>query len=153
MAILQTTLLPYLSINGVKPDLLLVLVAIWSLLNGSREGSLWALAGGFLLDLLSGAPFGIGTLSLVAVSLLAGLQQVRVIHSSYFLPVFVAVASLIHDGLFLALMQLAGQPVIWEDSLFRSTTLGIALNVAAALLVYPLVRRMAKQTQAEEVAW
>ena len=153
MAILQTTLLPYLSINGIKPDLLLVLVAIWSLLNGSREGSLWALVGGFILDLLSGAPFGIGTLSLVAVSLLGGLRQVRAIHASYFLPIFVAVASLVHDGIFLTLMQLSGQPVTWMDSLLRSTLLGTALNVGAAFLVYPLLRRLASQSQAIESPW
>ena len=45
--ILQTTLFPYLAIQGVFPNTALIIVTSYSLLRGSKEGALWAQAQGF----------------------------------------------------------------------------------------------------------
>ena len=52
VAIAQSTVMPHLTIMGVKPDLMLLAVMSWSLLRGSEEGLVWAFIGGLALDLL-----------------------------------------------------------------------------------------------------
>jgi rod shape-determining protein MreD len=59
LSLLQSTVLPRITVLGVHPDLLLMVVTSWSLLRGSEEGMLWALIGGLGMDLLSGAQFGV----------------------------------------------------------------------------------------------
>jgi len=125
------------------------MVAIWGLLRGSREGSLWALIGGLLLDLLSGAPFGLATLSLLAVGALCGLQQLRMFQSRFLLPVVVVAASVVvHDLVFLFLLQLAGRPVSWADGLLYITLPGTLLSVCLVPIVYPALRLMSERTEA-----
>ena len=149
-AILQATLLPYLSIEGVKPHLVLVLVCIWGLLSGSKEASLWALMGGFVLDLFSSAPFGVATLSLVAVGLLSGWEQVRGIHSTVLLPILVAVTSVGHDLVFWVQLQLLGWHIPLAEEMLQTVLVGMLLNVGLAFVLYPLVRWLSQMAEAEE---
>ncbi len=48
--ILQTTLFPYLAIQGVFPNTALIIVTSYSLLRGSKEGALVGAGTGFLMD-------------------------------------------------------------------------------------------------------
>ncbi len=56
LAMLETTLSPYVRPLGVHPDLVTLAVLSWSLLRGTREGAVWAVIGGMGLDLLSAGP-------------------------------------------------------------------------------------------------
>lgn len=151
--VLQVTLLPHLAIGGIKPNLTLALVALWSLLRGRREGGLWALMGGILSDILSGAPFGIGTLSLLGASAVCGLPKLRMFHSRWLLPALVvAGGSVVHDLISLALLQLSGWPVSWRDGLLLAAMPAAALSAVCALFVYPVLHRLAEQIVVEEVA-
>lgn len=150
LAILQVVLLPHLSISGIKPNLVLLVVVVWSLLYGAREGCIWALMFGLLLDLLSGAPFGLASVALVAASALSGLQLWRTIHAQWFLPALVAAASVVHDAVFLLLLQITGHPVVWWDSVMYAVLPGALLSAGLALLAYPFVRRMPSRPELDE---
>ena len=140
--ILQSTLLPHFSLEGARPNLVLVLVCGWSLLRGPKEGSLWALIAGIALDLLSGAPFSLGTFSLLAVSLLSGWGQFRQFQSTLLLPVVVILmAAFLHDLFFLVGLRLMGWPVPWTQVMLSSVLPGTLLTAALAPFVYPLLRR------------
>ncbi len=69
IVILQTTFAPKLAIYGVFPNLILVLVIFKSLFKDYKEIFIWPLAGGLILDIFSGFPFGVFTLSFLVVSL------------------------------------------------------------------------------------
>jgi rod shape-determining protein MreD len=47
------------ALGGGRLNLVLVLVAVWSLVRGAQAGLLAGLAGGMALDLMSGTPFGL----------------------------------------------------------------------------------------------
>ncbi|MGE3913888.1 MAG: rod shape-determining protein MreD [Chloroflexota bacterium] len=51
-------------VGGGRLNLVLVLVAVWSLVRGAQDGLLVGLAGGLALDLMSGSPFGLNTMLL-----------------------------------------------------------------------------------------
>lgn len=72
-SLLQSTTANRLQIRGVKPDLVLLLVIIGTLIYGSRSGIVWAFLGGIGLDLFSGGPFGASSLALIAAAVVIGI--------------------------------------------------------------------------------
>ena len=52
------------SLGGGRINLVLALVAVWSLVRGTQDGLLAGLIGGLALDLMSGTPFGLHTILL-----------------------------------------------------------------------------------------
>jgi rod shape-determining protein MreD len=57
----QTTLLSYLPIQRIRPDIILVLVLYWGLTLPPVSGGIHALFLGYLMDLFSGNSFGLYT--------------------------------------------------------------------------------------------
>jgi len=64
-------------------------VVAWSLLRGTREGVILAFLGGFFLDLLSAAPFGVSTMPLLLVAFITGLGEVNILRSTFILPLLI----------------------------------------------------------------
>lgn len=153
-ALAQTTLSPCLAILGVQPNLMLLVILCWSLLRGAKEGMLWAFGGGVFLDVLCAAPFGTSTLSLLLVSFLSSLGQVTIFRSSLSPPLVVSFfGSLLHDLLFLTILQLMGWAVDWPTSLWRLMLPAAVLNTALMPLVYVLLRWLHQRTTEAELAW
>ena len=73
--LLQSTAADRLQVNGVKPDLVLLLVVIGTLIYGSKPGMIWAFLGGISLDIFSGGPMGSSSLALMAATFVVGLGQ------------------------------------------------------------------------------
>jgi rod shape-determining protein MreD len=139
-AIIQSTLSRYLKINGVHPDLVLILVIGWTSLHGLREGLTWALIGGLSLDFISGAPFGIFSLAMLAVTVAANLSQGRILGSTIVLPLSLTFPlTFMFNALALLLLNLLGWPVAWLDA-FSNVLLPLALfNTGVMLLIFPLL--------------
>ena len=74
-SLLQSTAAARIQVGGVKPDLVLLLVLIGTLIYGSRPGIVWAFLGGIALDIFSGGPMGASSLALMAATLVIGLGQ------------------------------------------------------------------------------
>ena len=84
--LVQSTISPFIKINGVHPDLVLVLVIGWVTLQGWQEGIIWGLIGGLSLDFISAAPFGIFSLAILLVTLLTASAHQLNLGSSIVLP-------------------------------------------------------------------
>jgi rod shape-determining protein MreD len=68
-ALLESSVLPELTIAGAKPDLVLVMAVVAAMLVGVEEGLVWAFLGGLMLDLiLPERPVGVTILSLLVVT-------------------------------------------------------------------------------------
>lgn len=76
--ILQTTILPFLRIGGIMPDLLLVLVIFTALFYGSLAGGVVGFVVGLIQDLLGGHYLGLGALSFFLAGFLMGYLERRV---------------------------------------------------------------------------
>lgn len=139
---------------GVSPDLVLLLTVSAILLQGIREGILIALVGGLMLDALSGGPFGLATLSLVVVSLLAGLGEINVFRAAKFLPYLTIVtATLIYNLVFLFLLQMTGRVVVWGASLLRVVLPAMLVNLLFMPIVYGLCYWLRKRLGPQSVEW
>ena len=137
VTVVQTALVPYLSIWGIFADLPLLMVVSWSLLQGRREGLVWGFVAGVAIDVLSGAPFGAATLSLSLVGFVAGLGQATVFGTHIALPLLaVFLATVVYDLLFLLVVRVMGQQVLWLDSLVRTVLPSAVLNAILTPLVF-----------------
>lgn len=134
------TLAPYVKINGVHPDLVLILVIGWVILRGVGEGLIWALVGGVSLDLVSSGPFGVFTVTMLLVALAASVSHGRVFGSSIVLPLSLTFPlSLLFNGLALLLLALLGRPVIWTEAFVYVLVPAAIFDMVLMMLVFPLL--------------
>lgn len=137
---IQATLSPYIKINGVHPDFVLLLVVGWTALRGLEEGLVWALIGGVSLDFLSGAPFGIFSLTMLLVAVVTALFHGRTFGSSIVLPViFTFPLSLFFNGMALLMLGFLGHPVDWSAAFFVILFPNAIFNTGAMLVMFPLL--------------
>jgi cell shape-determining protein MreD len=107
-----------------------------------------------LIDILSGAPLGISSLSLLLVSLLSSQGELAVFGTTLSLPLVVGfVGSLLHDLSFLFMLQLLGWSIDWPRALWRLLLLDAGLNTVFMPLVYVSLRWLHRRTKAAELAW
>jgi rod shape-determining protein MreD len=131
--LLQAAVLPQIAELQVRPDLALILILLWSIARGLREGAIWAAATGFALDLLTIAPLGTHVLPLLSVAAIGEANRIPRFRMGLLQPMAAAfVATLAHD-LLLLLIQGAG---------FDAIPIMIRLSLLAGLLnflVLPLL--------------
>lgn len=154
VVILQVTWLPLIPISGLKPDLALVLVTVWGLLAPIGEAAQWGFVLGILLDLTSGLPFGVHTLTLTLVGLLVGLGQRAFFRGNLIAPpVTVILATLFDHTVILGILALLNESIAWSDYLIHITLPTSILNmVLAGLIFFPLqllYRRLHPQIEVE----
>ncbi len=157
VAILQTTIVPHLTIWGVFADLPLLVVVSWSLLRGPREGIVWGFVAGLVVDLFSGAPFGAATLALIAVGFLSGLAQAATYRAHLALSAVVMfLATIVYDLLFLLVIQVAGEPAAWRairDSFVYLILPSALLNAVLTPMIMLSMRWLCSRFSREEMAW
>jgi rod shape-determining protein MreD len=153
LSLLQSTVMPRITLLGVHPDLVLMAVISWSLLRGSEEGMLWALIGGVIMDLLSGAPFGICTLALLIASFASGLGQHHIMRADLLIPVIVIPpATLVYHLILLGALAALGWRAEWNTSLRRVVLPSMLINSLGMPVVYLLVRWLHRRMSREEIA-
>lgn len=152
IALAQVSLLPVMRVAGVWPDLTLVVIVAWTLLRGARSGLIWALVAGAWLDLVSGGPFGMYTLGLVAATLVAGTGSKVVFRSHLLLALgIVAAATVVQDLIQYLLLVLTGSSVSLAEALLRLTLPEMAYNMVAMIFVYPLLAWISRATERERL--
>lgn len=139
--------MPSLSLSGVMPDLMLLVVVSWSLRRGTGEGLLWALGGGLLLDLLSGGPFGVATISLALCSVVVGLGEFNISRDSLWLPVVAsALATVVYSLVYWAILQVTGRSLHTVYTLLAVLVPAIILNALAMYPTYWATRWLSRRT-------
>jgi rod shape-determining protein MreD len=152
LALLQATLMP--AVAGVRPDLVLAAVVCWGLLEGPTEGAIWGLVGGFALDLLSGAPFGIHSFVLTMVGTLAGFGSALIpSEHALLLPGMSVLCTIVEQGAEVWLFRQAGWPLEWGPVLIAVVAPAAVLNLLLTLVLYPLTGLLHRRTAPVERGW
>ena len=149
--VVQSTILSRPLLSGARPDLVLLLVVTFSVVQGVSEGLMAGILGGLAVDLLSGVPFGSATLGMGLVGLLTGLGDQNVYRANLLIPlvgVFLATA-VYHSFLMLAL-QANGRSVEWVATLALQTVPSAFLNAILAPIALYMVRRFAFASEQDE---
>ena len=140
IALVQDVVLAPVSFLGARPDLLFLVIVLWSLLRGAGEGMIWAFIGGFLLDLLSGGPLGGFALSLILVALVAGRQWGSELGSALLQAMLIVLGlCFVYHVLLLLVLGWAGRSMDWAYGLARVAAPSSILNALLAPLVYTVL--------------
>jgi rod shape-determining protein MreD len=143
IALAQTTLVPLLLPGSVRPDLMLMLVVGWGVVHGNGQAALWGLGGGIFLDLLSGTPFGLHSITLGVIGFLADALQTNFFRSNILIPMAtIFVASLLYHIGQAAAMQTFGYPISWLYLLLNVVVPTTILNTVLMPFVYWILRRL-----------
>lgn len=164
-ALFQSTITTRLRILGVKPELVLILVVIGSMIYGSKPGVIWAFVGGIFVDLFSGGPMGSSSLALIGAAMLAGLGHTVLSRFNVLVPIGLMVLStvvysLIYIGVLNLLAALSKIAILQQYPIpgielpmaltMQSVVLPIAFyNGLIILLLTPLLNRVSDVVELE----
>jgi rod shape-determining protein MreD len=143
--LLQATVLARLPLPGVVPDLVLVVVVAFALVEGPRSGTLTGFAAGLLADL--GADHALGRLALVyaLVGYLAGLLEDERPRGPLTAPLAVAAAAAGAVVVYAVEGLLLGDPRITSAALWPSLAGTVTYCVLLSLLVVPVVGALVRR--------
>jgi len=132
---IQMTVLDYLRVFGIKPDLVLLIVIFNSFRQGSRNGALWGFAAGFLVDISAGCHFGLNALALAAAGYLAGEAKTGLYLNSGVRVATVTLAVSLAAGVFQYLLLAFAGVFVSPLVALEIIILGAVYNTAVAFLI------------------
>lgn len=150
---LQSTVIAQLTLLGVIPQLVFIVVVSLAFTDGPRVGIVTAFAGGLLQDLLLPQSIvGLSALVYVLVAYAVGSFREYSTGESVWAPVLaVALSSFIAEAGYALLAVILGQP--WVSFVFTAKVIGLVVlyNTLLTPLVFPVVRRVADRVRPERV--
>lgn len=141
--IVQCALIPLVTLNGIKPDLLLITVLSTGLLVGKEKGVAVGFFAGLLADLASGGVFGSHTLSKMAIGYGAGMLERKVFKENILLPLLaVMVATVIHSVLMAGMLVFLGFRVEIISLVMHNLLPLLAYNVIVAVPIHLIIYKI-----------
>ena len=149
-AMLAASVVPYVSVLGVTPDVVLIFAACWAMIRGQREAMVVIPLAGLVRDLTTSDPVGTSILALSPIVLLAAVRDLRPVESE-FLPTLavVAAASLAYALVSASVLTAVGDDVPWRTALLRIALPSMLVNPLFTVLVYPPMRWLSPHPRAE----
>ena len=150
-AILQTSLLPFLSLSGFRPDLLLLVTIAFALRDGLLTGLRVGFAAGVLVDLLlNESPVGLTALVFVGVAYAVGVARPYLAPDSWTAPVILSVMGTFLGvaGYGLLAAVLAEDPIA-IGLVVQASVVSAIYALLLAPVVFGLVRRLSEQFPVE----
>lgn len=151
--LLQTTFFArYVTLFGITPDLVLVVVISLAILEGPTVGATSGFGGGLLRDLLVAAPKGLTGLAYLIVGYVVGIVRPYVQSTSVVVPVLgIFAGSLVGTALYVVLTVLLGEPVYSIVRVAQVVLLTAVYNTLLVPFVYPVVRKITSVYKTEKV--
>jgi rod shape-determining protein MreD len=108
--LIQLTLINSITILGLKPDLIMVVVVVFSLLKGAKEGTVSGFASGLLQDIFSAGLLGINALAKTVIGFTCGILKEKIFHEHilFLIPLITFIASLMQSILMFLLLHAFG---------------------------------------------
>ena len=143
-SVLSSTLLSWVAIAGVKPDLALVIVALVAMRRGSMTGQVAGFASGLLADTISVGPLGLTAMTRTVVGYVVGRMEGMVAVDWLLLPAAVSIAAtglkaLTVTVLALAVPWITGIYGIAAPAFLSSFLIEAGLNGVVAPALYVLL--------------
>ena len=150
VAILATSVMPYVKVLGVAPDLVLIFAVCWAMIRGQGEAMIVVPMAGLLRDLTTSDPVGTSMLALSPIVLLAVIRDLRPVESD-FLPtlVVVATASLAYAVVSLTVLTAIGYDVPWGTAMLHVALPSMLVNPLFTVLIYSPMRWLTTRPKRE----
>lgn len=151
--LLQTTVFPHLSWDGVVPDLVLLVVVAAGLVRGSQFALVLGFGAGVLLDLAPPADHVAGrwALALMVVGYVAGRVRSDVLPSVGTCLVTVAACSFLGSSVFALSGVLLDDTAASVPDLIRVILIAVVFDVVLAAFVLPPVTRVLERLEPDRL--
>lgn len=151
-AIVQTSLLPFLSMSGFRPDLLLLFTIAFALRDGLLTGLRVGFAAGVLTDLLlNESPVGLTALIFVGVAYAVGVARPFLAPDSWTAPVILSVmGTLVGVAAYGLLSAVLAEDPIAVGLIVQASVVSAVYALLLAPVVDGLVRRLSAQFPVEQ---
>ena len=108
--LIQLTLINSITILGLKHDLIMVVVVVFSLLKGEKEGSISGFTSGLLQDIFSTGILGINALAKTVIGFTCGILKEKIFHEHilFIIPVITFISSFMQSILIFLLLRAFG---------------------------------------------
>lgn len=149
--ILQTTLLNYISINNIKPNLILIFIICVALIKGGLESAFIGLAAGLLQDILTGGSIGPYALMGFLVGFSLGGFNKRFYKDNIFAcAIITIVVSMLYESVFI-LPRIPFNNLALFISIFKSGILvETVYNVVMCIPIYILILKINNRLDLKE---
>ena len=152
VTMLQGMLGPWLSLAEARPDFVLLLVLVWTLMRGRREGMIAGFIGGFWLDFLGMGPLGLSSLALVTTSFGIGIGRRSVRATHILVPSWVAaVGTLLYALIYYAALAVASGTWAWLREMRDYLAVQILYQIALMFFVLPLWQSAQRRAASEPI--
>ena len=150
-ALLQVVIVSSLIVAGGAPDLLLVVVVALALLRGSVPGALLGFTGGLVVDVVTLGTMGVSSLILTLAGFWAGRYAETTGRDRRLAPLIaVGTITVLAAAFGYVLYYLLDENVVASHALVGALAPAFVLNLALALPVYALVRRIVGESHRVE---
>ena len=148
-ALLQSAVIPFVSVGGARPNLPLLVAGSWSLAAGAGEAVWWAFIGGLAADLLSGGPLGAFAVAALPPVAAIGLGERPALRPTPVLigASFLAAAAFVAGVLYVLALALAGTPIPDVGGLAIQIGGGAIFTGVLAIATYPIARWLSRRTE------
>lgn len=151
IAILQTTVVSRMPLIQGTADLIMVFLIAWSLQERVKDPWQWAITGGLVTDFFSGLPFGLFTISYLALTGLAQLMGRRLWRFSVLIQLALTLLGTMLTHLLSVLAVLLRGTRLEILSVLRTITLpSLLLNMLLTVPVYIIVQDLSRQIYPQE---
>lgn len=135
--VLQSTICSFVCWQGLKPDLVTVIVILTGLIYGLAPGCTMGLIGGFILDYFTGRLLGAGALSKMAIGALSGWIAPKIFGDHFLVPpTSVLVGTWLEQAIYLLLANGFGRGLPVIKSLWTIVLPVGLINLVFALPIY-----------------
>ncbi len=135
--VLQSTVFALLPFLKASPDLIVVLVCLFSLLNGPVFGAKFGFVAGLALDLLVGEMIGLNAITKGVIGISVGFLCKRFYKENYFIPfITVMLATVFDQFLYLLGMLVFGLHVPWMVAINQVILPLSIYNGIISILIY-----------------
>ncbi len=140
LGLIEASLLPPLLNSPIRPNLIIIVMALWIAFRGT-EGFVWSFLGGLMLDLLASTPFGSITLGIMIGNLIAeAIDQSPIVPDLVRVFIRIAVVTALTHVTIIAAILIKKININVVDSISGVLLPTIAVNCAIALIVYVAFR-------------
>lgn len=154
VAIFQGTAAPQIRVGAGYPDLMLICVVTWQLVQARGDGYVWAFIGGIALDLISGGPFGASILGLLAAAAVADRVGGGLFQDRLALPLLATfLGTLAYHGVYLIAIRIFGWAADPSEALFRVILPSALINMVISPIVFRLMVALYRRVTPPGLTW
>jgi rod shape-determining protein MreD len=136
-ALVEASVLPLFRVDGLQPNLTLVLLMTWLIIRGPEEAYVLIPIGGVFIGLVDGALMGTALLAMAPVAVLQEIRGAQLNEKGLLMAVvFTLIMSLVYHYTHLFVFTLQGEAGSWMEATRQVILPTTLMNLAVLLPLY-----------------